>query len=471
MKKKDLSRGLAVVLSATMLIGLTGCSVDTGTSGQTEKDTAVNQVDTSEAAGSENEEENTTEAKSVGNGETLTVMIGSGDGGGEAAKTALNKAAEIMGINVELSIYPDDQFLNVLNTKGATGNLDDVIFTSYSLSDLPYNELATLEGDWIDNVTDVSKPFLISPADDASIVMAPFGAESNMGLAYNKEVLENAGVELPIQDYASFIEACEKIKATGVTPVYVSAKEVWTPQILLLSSMTSTIMAEDGLAVQLSTNQIKPGEVQGLADLWDNVAQLKEKELINEDHMSATHDMGKKAIAEGTAGFYAVTDGAYGEINSEYPDLIDGVGLTTTPMWNDSGLAFVMTNRTARTLAVASGGKNVELAKEFVNICLTQEVLTTYYELSPGKAPFKELEYDLPMSSWNEELLVLAQDLPSYGDWANALYDGEPILNPFWGDFDLNVQSMFSGKSSSDAINGWYQKYADDANAKRLEGF
>lgn len=141
------------------------------------------------------------------------------------------------------------------------------------------------------------------------------------------------------------------------------------------------------------------------------------------------------------------------------------------PMWNDASLAFVMTNRTARTLAVAKDSKQVDLAKEFVDTCLTEAVLTTYYELSPGKAPFKELDFELPMSSWNEEMLILAQDLPSYGDWANALYDGAPIMNPFWGDFDLNVQSMFSGKSSEDAINGWYQKYADDANAKRLEGF
>ena len=73
--------------------------------------------------------------------ETLTVMIGSEDSGGVAVKAAMDKAAEIMGIDLEYSVFPTDQFLNVLNTKGATGNLDDVIFTSYSLSDLPYNDV------------------------------------------------------------------------------------------------------------------------------------------------------------------------------------------------------------------------------------------------------------------------------------------------------------------------------------------
>lgn len=449
MPGKRTTKGIAIMISVVMLTGLTGCSVDTGTT-------------TSDSKKEKNE---------GGKRETLTVMIGAGDGGGEAAKAALNKAAEIVDADVELSIFPDDQFLNVLNTKGATGNLDDLIFTSFSLPDLPYNELAELDGEWLDNVTDVSKQFLFNPDDSDSVVMAPFGAESNMGLAYNKKVLEQAGVELPILDYASFIKACEKMKAIGVTPLYVSAKESWTPQILLLSSMTSTIMKEDNLAEKLAANEIKPGEVQGLQDLWANVAALKEKGMINEDHMSATHDMGKKAIAEGTAGFYAVTDAAYGEIKSEYPDLIEGVGMTVTPMWNDTDLSFVMTNRTSRTIAVSKKSKNLELAKKFVDACLSEEVLTAYYDLSPGAAPFKNLDFELAMSPWNAEMQEMAKDMPSYGDWANALYDGKAILNPFWGDFDLNVQSMFSGKSSQDAIEAWYQKYADDAKAKRLEGF
>ena len=302
---KSLKNKALAMAMAVMLAGMTGCSVDTGTASS-----AAGEAKDSQAVSDTAEESREgSSAKETGGGkETLTVMIGAGDGGGEAAKTAFHKAADIMGINVELSIFPDDQFLNVLNTKGATGNLDDLIFVSYSLPDLPYHELAELEGDWVDQVTDVSKQFLLNPDDGQSVIMAPMGAESNMGLAYNKEVLEKAGVKLPILDYASFLEACEKIKATGVTPVYVSAKENWTPQILLLSSMTSTIMKEEGLAQKLASNQVKPQDIKGLQDMWANVAALKEKGYINEDHMSATHDMGKKAIAEGSAGFYAYVE-------------------------------------------------------------------------------------------------------------------------------------------------------------------
>ena len=46
--------------------------------------------------------------------ETLTVMIGSEDSGGVAVKAAMDKAAEIMGIDLEYSVFPTDQFNSCL---------------------------------------------------------------------------------------------------------------------------------------------------------------------------------------------------------------------------------------------------------------------------------------------------------------------------------------------------------------------
>ena len=262
----------------------------------------------------------------------------------------------------------------------------------------------------------------------------------------------------------------EKIKETGATPLYISAQEQWTPQILLLGSFTTTLL-KGTVVDDLIANRVKPQDTEEIVKIWDNVHALQDKGIINEDYKSATHEMGKKAVANGEAAFYAVTDGAYGEISTEYPDLIDGVGLTTVPMWDNAEDAFVMANRSVRCIAVSKNSKNIDLAKEFVNTCITEEVMKTYYELSPGAAPYNDLGFELPMSSWNEELAQLAENLPSYGDWCNALYDGVPKLNPFFGEFDLRVQSMFTGKSTEEAVTEWYDKYAEDAKAKRVDGF
>lgn len=455
MGKKMISVLLSMFLVVSMLAG---CTVET-------KSTSDNEAEISKEA---NTGDTVGESKKY-EGESLTILMQSADGSNEAVKAAMNKAAETLGIKLEYSVVPDDQFVNVINTKGSTGNLDDVIFTSASLSDLPYNELAVLEGDWISNISDASRPFTLNP-DDQSTIMAPFGAESNFGLAYNKEVLEKAGVELPIKDYASFLEACEKIKGTGVTPLYVSAQESWTPQILLLASFTSSLLKDD-LANQLSTNQVKPQDVLGIVEIWSNVQAFSTNGYINDDFLSASHQMGLEAIANGEAGFYAVTDNAYGEIQSAYGDLIEGVGLTICPMWSDEADAFVMANRSTRMLAAAKNGSKLDIAKEFIDTCITEEVMVTYYEKSPGAVPYTNLDFEVPSSPWNQEMKGLAEQFPTYGDWCNNIYDGKATMNPFFGDFDLQVQSMFSGKTAEEALTNWHKVYSDAAKSKRLEGF
>ena len=458
-------RIISVLLSVLLVVLMFGCS-----NSPAAEPVATDAQATDAAVQSETAE--ATAAPSTESRGTLTIMVGSADAGATALKAMLDKAAEIMNVEVITSVFPEDQFLNVARTKIATGNGDDLIIDSWSLPDSPYQSYVALDGPWVEKVSDATKPFIVSPDDGTTVLMAPFGAEGNFGFAYNKAVLEKAGVQLPITNYADFTAACEKIKAIGVTPVYVSNGENWTAQILLLASMTSTFMNDKTLVDQLITNQIKPTDVSSLVSLWDNVRNLMVAGYINEDFMSATHAMGKQAIAEGTCAFYCVTDGAYGEINTEYPDLIDGVGYTLVPMWNDSSDAFVMQNRSNRCISVISTSKNIELAKEFVNVCLTEPVLTAYYEQKPGPSPFVNVDFELPQSPWNAELAELTKSgTKVYGDWANALYDGVAKLNPFWGDFNLQIQSLFAGKTTEEALNAWYAKYADDAKAKRVAEF
>ncbi len=454
--KKRTTKLLVSMLLATSVF-FTGCSVQTKDPVEADK----SQAETSDAG-------DDTSSKKY-EGKSLTILMQSQDGSNEAVKNAMDKAADILGLSLEYSVVPDDQFVNVINTKGSTGNLDDVVFTSASLSDLPYNQFATLEGDWIDQITDGTKSFTLHP-EDGSTIMAPFGAESNFGLAYNKAVLEKAGVTLPVVDYASFLEACQKIKASGVTPLYVSAQESWTPQILLLTSFTSTLI-EDNLATKLSSNQVKPQDVPSIVEIWNNVHQFSKSDLINSDFLSASHQMGLEAIANGQAGFYAVTDSAYGEIKSAYGDLVDGVGLTISPMWSSADKAFVMANRSTRMLAAAKNGEKLAMAQDFINTCITEEVMTTYYDQSPGAAPYVNIGFEVASSPWNQELKELTSQFPTHGDWCNNLYDGVAIMNKFFGDFELQVQTMFSGKTAEEALTNWYNAYASAAKSQRLEGF
>lgn len=402
-------------------------------------------------------------------GTTLRIMMSSGDSGPGNIKKALEKAASIMGVALEYDVIPDDQMLNVANTKLTTGNAADIIIHNFGLTDVSTKDLAPLSGDWTDKITTISKPLCVD--EGGNVYKAPLGGESNMGLLYNKKVLETSGVTLPIKNYQEFIGACDKIKAAGYTPVYISNKELWTAQILLLTTMTSVFQDNSELINKITTNQIKPSEVPELVELWENTVSLKELNYINEDYMSATNDMAFEALANGECAFYAQMDSAYGTLSEYYPEQVGDIGMTTTPLWEDEADGYVLFGTATNYMSAVANSENLELAKEFINTMLSEEALTTYYDLVPGMAPYTDLGFELNMSPFNQEMKGYAKTLPSLGDFNNSTYDGATPLEAFYGAFNEHVQGLFSGKTVTEAMDAWYDAYVADAQARRVEGF
>lgn len=400
---------------------------------------------------------------------SLTVMMSSGDYGAGLITKALETVAEKNGIQLEFEVIPDDQMITVTNTKLSTGNAGDVIVHNFGLTDISAKDLAPLTGDWVEKITDTTYPLCVD--ESGNVLKAPLGGESNMGFIYNKKVLEEAGVTLPLNNYDDLMAACEKVKASGKTPVYISNQESWTAQILLLCTMTSVFDGNPELIQQLTTNQIKPTEVPELVALFENALSLKEKGYINEDYMSATNDMAFEAVATGECAFYAQMDGAYSSLNEFYPEKIDDIGMMYIPLWNDAKDGYVLFGTATNYLSVVGSSANLELAKEFVNAMVSEDGLTVYYDLIPGSAPYKNLSVELNANAFNKEMRGYAEQWPSLREFNNALYDGEPALGNFYGAFSERIQGMFSGLSVEDTLNAWYDAYSADAQALRMEGF
>ena len=105
----------------------------------------------------------------------------------KALTESFKKVEELTGIKVKLDTYPDDQFLNTVKTKLATGDAADIIIHPFGVFDIPSDSLEPLDGPWVEKITDVTKPNTLWKD---KVVKAPYGGQSNMGLLYNKKVLE-----------------------------------------------------------------------------------------------------------------------------------------------------------------------------------------------------------------------------------------------------------------------------------------
>ena len=415
---------------------------------------------------SEEKKGESSESSELPGNQKLTVMLSNSDSGNSAVETVLEMAADKMGIEIEFDVYPDEQMMSVLNTKLATGNASDVIIHNIGVATLPAKKLAVLEGDWTKHISEQSLPMTVD--GEGNVLKAPFSSASAFGLLYNKEVLKNAGVELPIKNFKEFKEACVKIQSKGVTPVYLSNKENWTAQIWMLSTIQPALFGDPEFAIKMAKNEVTPKENDKLVKLMDNFVELRDSGYVNEDYMSATNVMAEQSLMDGKTAFYA----GFSKLNNYSREEYEAkLGMMNTPLWDDESDSVVDVGQAGNFLSVPADNENAELAKEFVNTLLSQEVLQKYYELLPGISPYTDLGFDLDQGSLGDELLTYATDDNLYSDYQSILVDGKAVLNGFYGNFSDRIQGLIAGKSVEDTLNDWYNAYAEEAKARKAEGF
>lgn len=193
MKKKLVS----VVICTTMIVSLlAGC----GSSG-----------DTTDSSGE------TAENELSG---SLTVATTYKDSMLEAVQKAMDGFTEETGVQIDL-IAPGDDYESQLKTMMASNSLPDV-FETHGWSLLRYSEYLQPVNDqsWFDKVdTDMLDGVM---ADENGNYYALPITGNYSGLIYNADVLESAGVDLSeLSTWEGLEGACEKVKATGVTPIVV----------------------------------------------------------------------------------------------------------------------------------------------------------------------------------------------------------------------------------------------------------
>lgn len=193
-------RGLAAVLCAAVMLGaIAGC----GNGGEEQRSASVSD------GGSGGSTE-------FANDKLLNLDLSIIEGYEEKAK-------EATGIDVTIVTSPDTAAYQTSIQQSIRDESAPGLFTwwgGYQLETLVENGL-------VEDLTEVWETY-ITPAGvsadvaeaftyDGKIYAAPYSILYNV-ILYNKEVFEKAGVEEP-QTFEEFLDVCEKLKASGVTPI------------------------------------------------------------------------------------------------------------------------------------------------------------------------------------------------------------------------------------------------------------
>lgn len=295
----------------------------------------------------------------------LTVFDAHAYGLDEYAQMAADFEAENPGVKLEVQHAATDS-VTLLNARVNGGTIPDVFDVQVGSSALGYYEYAY---DW-SNDTDVLALFYddaVKTGQDADgkIKSLPWTYE-NMGLIYNKDVFEKAGVtELP-KTLGELEAACEKIKAYGVTPFALASKETW-----VLNHASTHFQLVKELDAAGTVEALKEGKYT-FATLPNFMNFFKFLDLSVKYGPSKPLEMDwetcENLLANGQAAMIHMGDWCQATLDTFNPDA--RVGFMPFPVSENPGDVNLLSN-ISWTYIVNKDSKNLDLAKKYLLYILT----------------------------------------------------------------------------------------------------
>lgn len=231
--------------------------------------------------------------------------------GWRALEAYINEHSEELGFKLDIQqIVGGSEGEEIVKARFATGDLPDII-QSYGAKwiDTQVNAL--------DKMVDMGSLESEAEYDPATLEEGgyryqgklygmPIDTTRLLGCFYNKAVFEEAGITKVPTTWDEFLDACEKIKAIGKTPLYYSGSDSWTLQCFTHFGFNKEVL-DSGLTYtefwnEMNTNKRHYSECQDFADAIVRSKEMIEKGYVQETYLSDSYDMAQTALAEGEAG-------------------------------------------------------------------------------------------------------------------------------------------------------------------------
>ena len=285
MKKKVIRRIISFCLAATMVLTLSACG------GESSEDATK---------GSE---------EAIQNSEDVTIRVASRASADIPRDVFYRSQVEAFnqldnGITVEMdNIGTESDYLDKLRTSFANGDAPNV-FIEYGGSRVfdyieadaivdmtPYYEE---DQEWYNGFYESMFAQLKYPEYEDQIWGVPSQAYV-VSLFYNREIFAEQNLEVP-ETWDDLLEVCEKLKAAGIQPFQIGAKDAWrlghlhnNITIKSLGATVPEVLADRSLAY----------DSPEMIETYQKIAELNEKGYLGLDILNADHEVEKAAFFEG----------------------------------------------------------------------------------------------------------------------------------------------------------------------------
>lgn len=314
---------------------------------------------------------------------------------------------------------------NIVKTRLASGDMDDLSY--YNTGSLfqalnPSKNFVDLTNEPF--MANVLESFKSTVRANGKVYATPYGAIMGGGWYYSKAIYAKLGLKVPTT-WAQLISNLEKIKAAKITPVAASYKDSWTAQLVILADYYNVQAKNPNFADEYTAHKATVAGTPAALRSYEKLQELYKKGLINKDASSTTFEMALKMLLDGKVANYPMLTFATGNMATMDPAKVNDIGFFAQPGDTpDNGLTIWM----PAGIAIYSGSKNIDAAKQFVAFTVSPEGFAASMAAIKPDGPFAVKGVKLP-----DDVLPAVKDLLPYidsGKTAPALEFISPIKGP-----------------------------------------
>ncbi|MCW3790032.1 ABC transporter substrate-binding protein [Paenibacillus sp. LS1] len=437
MKTIKRKKAISIILASLLSISLTACG-----SGGTDSGTAAG-------------------GDSKGGKVTLELAISkSSQDSAFIQQDILDAFEKQTNIRVNLQLIPAEQTTTVLQTKLAVDETPDII--QYNLAsavtdlNLERNFEILDNEPWASRI--VNKDVLSSGGHLYSFhVSQDTGMQ---GVVYNKQIFEELGLSIPT-NYEEFLAICEKIKASGITPVFMPYKDAWAANIWPAAAFADFVAKNDPTFFDdLNSNKKKWSDIPEFKTFLEQQYEVYTKGYTNSDVLSDSYDMAVGKFLNKEVAMMFMGDWLIEGVAEQDPSM--ELGVFPIPSSDNASLGA---SPLGGQLFIPKKSKHLEEAKQFLDYIASKEVAQQIVDAKAYVSNFSDVT--------TPELPAYKQDIvDNYITPKKTVLTTDAYMQVDRNELYRLLQDQFAGGlSPEEVLKSWDEKFSQLMQDKGVAGF
>lgn len=370
------------------------------------------------------------------------------------------KFEEQTGIHVDYQISPADQYPTLLTTKLNSGEAADIFmnqagkFDIVSQLQIEKNGVDLTDQEWVSRFQPAVKEQV--SAGDKVYGITIWDMADSYSYLYNKKIFSDLGIAVPTS-YAEFREACAKILAAGIIPIFEPMADGWHHQLNFFDVSAAYDAARPTMVEDLNANKITFAEAGIFKQMIEQMKEIYDAGYWGE---YAESNQGSDMASELADGNYAMTTAIMAsiadihEIGGTYTEA--DFGVFPAPYLDNQ---IISETPVGPSKFVFSGSKNIDAAKQYLAFLAEPENLQYMIDNEPS---VNSLPFDGLQTTFSA---AMTEAVAAFKPGENTVYQNVVIyLNPQWMDFGADLASYLAGDMDADrVISNIDQRRADQA--------